>query len=119
MARSSASKAKQITAREAASFVRSGMWIDYGAMLSQPDAFDAALALRRDELQGVKIRSCMSMSPRAVLEADPDGEHFCWISLHFSGYDRKKHDAGIAHYMPVHLGEIPDYYRRFIDPVES
>ncbi len=118
MARSSASKAKQITAREAASFVRSGMWIDYGAMLSQPDAFDAALALRRDELQGVKIRSCMSMSPRAVLEADPDGEHFCWISLHFSGYDRKKHDAGIAHYLPVHLGEIPDYYRRFIDPVD-
>ncbi len=112
------SKVQRITAQEAASFVRSGMWIDYGAMLSQPDVFDAALALRRDELHGVKIRSCMSMRPRAVLEADPDGEHFCWISLHFSGYDRKKHDAGIAHYLPVHLGEIPDYYRRFIDPVD-
>ncbi len=28
------------------------------------------------------------------------------------------HDAGIAHYLPVNLGEIPDYYRRFIDPVD-
>lgn len=111
-------KAKQITAQEAVSLVRSGMWIDYGAGLAQPDAFDAALALRRDELRGVKIRSCLSTRPRAVLEADPDGEHFCWISLHFTGYDRKKHDAGIANYLPVNLGEIPDYYRRFIEPVD-
>lgn len=28
------------------------------------------------------------------------------------------HDAGIAQYLPVHLGEIPDYYRRFIEPVD-
>ena len=110
--------AKQITAQEAAALVRSGMWIDYGAMLGQPDAFDAALAARKDELRSIKIRSCMSFRPRAVLEADPAGEHFCWISLHFSGYDRKKHDSGIAHYLPVHLGEIPDYYRRFIEPVD-
>ena len=72
--------AKQITAQEAAALVRSGMWIDYGAMLGQPDAFDAALAARKDELRSIKIRSCMSFRPRAVLEADPAGEHFCWIS---------------------------------------
>jgi hypothetical protein len=39
------------------------------------------------------------------------------VPPHFSGYDRKKHDAGISHYIPVNLGEIPDYYRRFMDPV--
>jgi acyl-CoA hydrolase len=110
--------AKRISADEAASFVKSGMWIDYGAMITQPDAFDVALARRKDELHGVKIRNCLSVRPRAVLESDPEGEHFTWLSLHFSGYDRKKHDAGIAHYLPVHLGEIPDYYRRFIDPVD-
>lgn len=110
--------AKRITAEEAASFVKSGMWIDYGAMLAQPDAFDAALARRKDELSGVKIRSCMSFKPRAVLECDPEGNHFCWVSLHFSSYDRKKHDGGLSHYLPVHLGEIPDYYRRFIEPVD-
>jgi len=94
------------------------MWIDYGASLCQPDVFDAALARRTDELHGVKIRACLTLRPRAVLEADPQGEHFFWINLHFSGYDRRKHDAGIANYLPVNLGEIPDYYRRFIDPVD-
>ena len=108
----------RISGEEAASFVRSGMWIDYGAILCQPDVFDAALARRVDGLRGVKIRSCLSVRPRAVLEADTKGEHFFWVSLHFSGYDRKKHDAGLAHYLPVNLGEIPDYYRRFIDPVD-
>jgi len=116
--RIAASAAKRITAQEAASLVRSGMWIDYGAALNQPDAFDTALALRKDELRSVKIRNCLTVRPRAVLEADPEGEHFFWVSLHFTGYDRKKHDAGIAHYLPVHLGEIADYYRRFIDPVD-
>jgi acyl-CoA hydrolase len=26
--------------------------------------------------------------------------------------------AGRCNYLPVHLGEVPDYYRRFIDPVD-
>jgi acyl-CoA hydrolase len=94
------------------------MWLDYGGTLCQPDVFDKALAARAGELFNVKIRSCLSMRPRAVLEADPDGEHFFWFSLHFSGYDRRKHDAGRCSYMPLNLGEIPDYYRRFIDPVD-
>ena len=58
------------------------------------------------------------MRPRAVLEADPDGRHVHSFSLHFSAYDRRKHDAGRCNYIPVNLGEIPDYYRRFIDPVD-
>ena len=94
------------------------MWLDYGVALCQPDVFDKALAARKDELTNVKIRSCLSMRPRAVLEGDPDGEHFFWFSWHFSGYDRKKHDAGRCNYMPLNLGEVPDYYRRFIDPVD-
>ena len=116
--RIAAAPARRITPQEAASFVTSGMWIDYGAGLCQPDAFDSALARRADELRGVKIRNCLTMRPRAVLTADPNGEHFFWISLHFTGYDRKMHDAGIASYLPVNLGEIPDYYRRFIEPVD-
>jgi acyl-CoA hydrolase len=109
---------QRITAEEAAGLVRSGMWLDYGATFSQPDVFDAALAKRRDALHDIRIRSCLTMRPRAVLEEDPEGSTFKWVSLHFSGYDRKKHDAGRCSYMPVNLGEIPDYYRRFIDPVD-
>ncbi|HVL22964.1 MAG TPA: acetyl-CoA hydrolase/transferase C-terminal domain-containing protein [Thermomicrobiales bacterium] len=116
--RVAAAPARSISAAQAAGFVKSGMWIDYGAILAQPDVFDAALALRTEELHNVKIRACLSARPRAVLEADPEGRHYCWINLHFSGYDRKKHDAGCSHYLPVNLGEIPDYYRRFIEPVD-
>ena len=102
-------KAGHISAVDAAGLVKSGDWVDYGITLSQPDVFDNALAARKSELSNVKIRSCITMKPRAVLEADPGGEHFFWFSWHFSGYDRKKHDAGISHYIPVNLGEIPDY----------
>jgi acyl-CoA hydrolase len=108
--------ARRITAAEAAALVKSGDWVDYGAVLSQPDAFDRALAARKAELRDVKIRACLSTRPRAVLEADPQREHFHWYNWHFGGYDRKQHDAGLCHYIPCNLGEIPDYYRRFIDP---
>ena len=94
------------------------MWLDYATALCQPDVFDGALATRRDSLENVKIRSCLTMRPRAVVEADPTGTHFCWFSWHFSGYDRKMHDCGRCNYIPLNLGEVPDYYRRFLDPVD-
>ena len=110
--------AREISAEDAAGLVTSGMWLDYGTGLSQPDVFDQALAARKADLRNVKIRSCLSMRPRAVLEADPEGEHFFSFSWHFSGYDRKKHDAGRCNYVPLNLGEVPDYYRRFIEPID-
>ena len=116
--RKAAKPAQKISAEEAAGLVKSGMWLDYGTSLVQPDVFDKALAARITELTNVKVRGCLTVRPRAVLEADPDGAHVHWFNLHFSGYDRKKSDAGRAHYIPVNLGEIPDYYRRFIDPVD-
>src|SRR4051794_24988546 len=107
-----------ITAEEAARLGKSGMWLGYGLGLCQPDVFDKALAARKDELENVKIRSCLTMKPRAVLEVDPEGKHFFWFSWHFSGYDRRKHDAGRCTYVPLNLGEVPDYYRRFLKPVD-
>jgi acyl-CoA hydrolase len=109
---------KQISATEAAALVRSGDWIDYGGAVGQPDAFDTALGARIAELRDVKIRSCLTMRPRAVLDADPNGEHVLWFSWHFSPYDRAQHDAGRCNYLPMNFGELPDYYRRFIDPVD-
>ena len=88
---------RSISAGEAAALVRSGDWLDYGAVLSQPDVFDQALAERVGELQHVSIRGCLSVRPRAVLEADPGREHFSFYNWHYSGYDRKKSDAGTQH----------------------
>src|SRR4051812_45644022 len=109
-------RAKRISASEAASLVSSGDWVEYGTGISQPDVFDAALAARVEQLEDVKIRACLTVRPRAVLEADPAREHFHWLNWHYTGYDRVKGDAGCADYIPCNLGEIPDYYRRFIDP---
>ncbi|HEY5144197.1 MAG TPA: acetyl-CoA hydrolase/transferase C-terminal domain-containing protein [Solirubrobacteraceae bacterium] len=111
-------RAKAISATDAAALVRSGDWVEYGTGLGQSDVFDAALAQRADELEDVKIRACLTLRPRAVLEADPAREHFHWFNWHFTAYDRAKGDAGLANYIPCNLGEIPDYYRRFIDPPE-
>ncbi len=109
---------RQLSAQEAAAMVQSGYCLDYGVTLGQPDVFDKALAARAAELSDVKIRSCISVEPRAVLEADPEGKHFYWLSWHYSGYDRSKSDQRIAHYAPINLGELPDYYRRFIEPAD-
>jgi acyl-CoA hydrolase len=107
-----------ISAEQAASLVKSGMWLDYGATLCEPDAFDKALAARKNELEDVKIRTCLSMRPRAVIEEDPEGKHFYLFSWHFSTYERRKHDLGRCNYTPLNLGEVPDYYRRFLDPID-
>jgi acyl-CoA hydrolase len=109
---------KTVSPEAAAALVRSGDWVDYGSNLGQPDLFDRALGARAKELSGVRIRSCLSIRPRAVLEADPHGEHFSFLSWHFSGYDRGQHDAGRTNYIPMNFGEAPDYYRRFVDPID-
>jgi len=116
--RAAGAPAQTISPDRAASLVTSGMWLDYGTGLGQPDLFDQALAVRICELSNIKIRHCLTMRPRAVLDADPEGDHVHTFSLHFSGYDRKKHDEGRCHYIPVNLGEISDYYRRFMAPAD-
>ena len=118
MRRIAKGSAKTITAAEAAALVKDGMWLDYALSISQPDVFDAALAARAGELSDVKIRNCLSVRPRAVLEVDPTAQTFHVFNWHFGGYDRAKHDVGLCHYIPLNLGEVPDYYRRFIDPVD-
>jgi len=110
--------AQRISAEEAAALVRPGDWVDYGFGLSQPDVFDRALAARVHELSGVRIRACLTLRPRAVLEADPEGDHVQWLNWHFSSYDRRQHDAGRCSYIPMNFGEAPEYYRRFLEPVD-
>lgn len=116
--RRAAAAMKTISAAEAAGLVRSGMWLDYCGTFNQPDVFDRALGDRITELSDLKIRTTLSMRPRAVMEKDPEGRHVHMISLHMSSYDRQLHDKGRCSYTPLNLGEISDYYRRFIDPVD-
>ncbi len=116
--RQAAAAAKLLSATEAASLVQSGMWLDYAGIFNQPDVFDQALGARITELSDLKIRSTLSMRPRAVMENDPEGRHVYMLSLHMGAYDRQLHDKGRCSYIPLNLGEASDYYRRFIEPVD-
>ena len=67
--RNSVKSARRISAESAAGLVKCGDWLDYGAGLGQPDAFDKALAGRASELSDVNIRGCLSTRPRSVVES--------------------------------------------------
>lgn len=116
--RKAAAPAQTVSAAHAADLVRSGMWLDYYASINQPDLFDTALGERVTELSDLTIRNALTMRARAVFENDPDGKHAYMFSLHMGAYDRKLHDSGRCSYIPLNLGEGPDYYRRFIEPVD-
>ena len=118
MPREAKAPARRITAAEAAGLVRSGMWVDLAGAYGQPDTFDAALAKRVGEVADVKLRTCLSLRPLAHIEADPEARSFRTYSWHFGGYERAKHAERLCGYTPLNLGEVPDYYRRFIDPVD-
>ena len=79
------------------------------------DGFAGALAARVSQLDRVKLRGCLAISPRAVVEADPEARHVTYYSWYFSGLERKLHDRELCSHIPMNFGEAPDYYRRFVD----
>jgi acyl-CoA hydrolase len=108
-------KRKTVSADAAAAVVKSGDWIDYGFGVGQPDLIDQALAARIATLRDVKLRGTLALRPRAVVEADADVRHVAYLSWYFSGLERKLHDRGLCHHIPMNFGEAPGYYRRFVD----
>ncbi|SPD72310.1 Acetyl-CoA hydrolase/transferase [uncultured Desulfobacterium sp.] len=104
-------KNKLISAEEAAGLVKSGMWVDYGSILSFPSLVDEELAKRVSALEGVKIRSCLSLKDPEVLKADPDGNHFIYNEWHLSEHTRRHHDNGCCSYIPYNLSEGAKLYR--------
>ena len=108
-------KRKTIGAEQAAAMVKPDKWLDYGFGAAQPDLFDIALASRITKLRDVRIRGCLAMRPRAVIEADPESRHATYHSWYFSGLERKMFDRGLCCHIPMNFGEAPDNYRRFVD----
>ncbi len=102
---------KLISAEEAAGLVKSGMWIDYGSILSFPSLVDAKLAKRARELENVRVRSCLSLRDPEILKADREGKHFIYNEWHVSEFTRKHHDDGCCSYIPYNLSEGPELFR--------
>lgn len=108
---------KLVSAEEAVKIVKDGDWVDYSQTCSFPEALDAALALRKDELQDVKIRNAIAMKPVQVVEQDPECRTFTYNAWHCSALDRKYVDAGRAFYTPMLFRDCGSYYSRGYAPV--
>lgn len=112
-------KSKLVTADEAVKVVKSGDWLDFGAVNGQAAALDRALAKRKGELKDVKVRSILAMRKPAIVKADPDGESFIWHSWHLSASDRRIADTGRpVYYSSIKYVELPRYIREHIGPID-
>lgn len=108
-------KSKLVSAAQAASLVKSGDWVDYGASLLFPTLCDAALAKRKDELTDVKIRGQSTYSRIEAVECDPEAEHFTYSTWHASSYERKLIDRGLCFYEPMLFRNLFWYYENFLE----
>ena len=104
-------KKKLISAGEAARLVKSGMWVDYGAILCFPTLIDGELAKCTADLEGVMVRGCYSLKEPEILKKDSRGEHFIYNDWHFSNINRIYHDAGCCSYIPYNLGRLHPFLR--------
>lgn len=109
---------KLITADEAASFVKDGMWLDYGWCNATTEAFDRALAKRTDELHDINIRGGILVNPLHIMEREDAGEHFTWNSWHMTGIERKYNKRGCGFLSALRYSELPRYYRENIRHVD-
>ena len=110
-------RSKLRTPDEAVKLVKSGDWVDYSQTCAFPEALDAALSRRRDELTDVKIRCAISIKPVQVAECDPEHKAFTYHVWHCSGLDRKYVDRGMAYHIPMLFRDCGSYYTRGFAPV--
>ncbi len=111
-------KSKLISAKQAASMVKSGDWIDYGWCLGHIFDIDKAIAARAEELTDVNIRSGVSLFMPEIFKIENPDEHFTWNSWHYTGIDRQiSEELGCGFYSPIRYSEIPRYYRENVDPI--
>ncbi len=107
-------RARLCTADEAVRLVKSGDWVDYGSNNGFPVSLDEALARRRDELRGVKLRGNLLPGPIQAAECDPEMSHFVYNTWHCSSYERHLCDKGRAFFTPMIFRNMAWYYRQFL-----
>ena len=111
---SSEYKRKLCTPDEAARVIKSGDWIDISMGGAFPSLMDAAIARRKEELRGVKVRGYLISQPIQMVECDPSREHFIYNSWHLSGYERKLCDKGLCNFIPMVFRNLGAYYSHFL-----
>jgi Acetyl-CoA hydrolase len=108
---------KFVSADEAVKLVKSGDVVHYGEFMMNSHVLDAALARRKEELEGVIIRTVTCPFPPQAVLSDPERKHFIYNDWHFSGASRKLHDKNLCNYIPLTYHEGPSFYDRNWVPV--
>ena len=104
---------KKITAEEAASLVKSGMYLHFGLMNGVVVDIQHALADRAEELEDVTIVDTMWSYPEKppILKNDPNAEHFHCFSTHLTKMERAANKDGNFWFLPVQFRENPKLHR--------
>ena len=105
---------KRCTPDEAARAIKSGDWIDVSLGGTFPELMDRAIAKRRDELRGVKIRGALINHRIEMAECDPSRQHFIYNSWHLSAYERSLCDRGLCNFIPMVFRNLCNYYTSFL-----
>lgn len=103
-------KNKMVSAEEAVKVVKSGDWVGYSHFALFPRSLDRALAQRKDELTGVKVRGVCSLYEAEVAKVEPKHKHFIYHSGFLSHADRGlsdrcMHIPGMYRNSPITLRE--------------
>lgn len=109
---------KVVSADEAVKVVKSGDLVHYGEFMMNSHVLDAALAKRKDELEGVIVRTTTCPFPPQIVLSDPERKHFIYNDWHFSGASRKLHDKNLCNYIPITYHEGPSFYDKGWVPVD-
>ena len=109
---------KLTTADRVAALVKDDDWVDYGWAIGTPVSFDAALAKRLPELEGVNFRGGILMWVPEIFQIDDPAAHMTWNSWHMGGIERKAIAQGFSFYSPIRYSELPRYYRESPDPLD-
>ena len=111
---------KLTTADEAVKCIKSGDRVHYGLFSGLVDSLDIALAKRTEELHDVLICTTNWNHPRkpAILEADPNAEHFKYLSTHMSTLDRQMCKEGRCWFIPVQFRENTKYWAECVGDID-
>jgi butyryl-CoA:acetate CoA-transferase len=104
------------SAEQAAALVKSGDKVFLGEFAQGSEAVEAALALRKDELQEVILITVTRPKPLKCVEADPGRESFIWHDWHFSGLGRKYGERGLCSYIPLCYHHAPKNIDLYEEP---
>lgn len=106
---------KLISAKDAASLVKSGDSVFYGEFVLFPEACDAALAERIHQLKDVMLLSIAFTKVPKVVIADQKREHIILHDAHFTIISRKLAEKGLCYYAPITYHMAPRAMRKYTD----